>query len=211
MVPDESSNLASNLFPEESEDTQTAIIKATFEALAKHGYADLTIKNINKEFAKSEGLIFHHYNNKDDILLDLFEYLLKYFKKSEFPIKGVSDPEDKIKVFLDRIIIDKGVMTNDDFEKVFIELRTQAAQDEEYRFYLKKTQNHLQSQISDVIREGIDTGTFREVNPEQVADFLICIMDGVMFDRVTTRKEQFIRDEIDNYIECHLLAERSSQ
>ena len=37
--------------------TRAAIMEATFEALSKHGYADLTIQTIADEFEKSKSLL----------------------------------------------------------------------------------------------------------------------------------------------------------
>jgi len=66
----------------EPSDTRQAILGAAFRALCEHGYANVTIKRIGDEFDKSPSLVYHHYDGKDDLLIDLLEYLLDEFEAS---------------------------------------------------------------------------------------------------------------------------------
>jgi AcrR family transcriptional regulator len=205
------SNVNDQLFPSEPEDTRTAIMKATFDALSKHGYSNLTIKCINEEFLKSEALIYHHYESKDELLLDLLSYLLECFEEREIPTPVSADPETQLRTLFDHIFSSTVSETNADLEKVLIELRAQAVQDEKYRAQFTRTRRQFQDNLSEIIRNGVESGVFRDVNPEQAADFLTTIVSGVMFDRVTTEDTMSLRTEIDHYIECRLLADNVSE
>ncbi|TKX70207.1 TetR/AcrR family transcriptional regulator [Halorubrum sp. SP9] len=66
----------------EPSDTRQAILGAAFRALCEHGYADVTIQRIGDEFDKSPSLVYHHYDGKDDLLIDLMGYLLDEFEAS---------------------------------------------------------------------------------------------------------------------------------
>ncbi|VTT87832.1 Transcriptional regulator, TetR family [Halorubrum sp. DM2] len=66
----------------EPSDTRQAILGAAFRALCEHGYANVTIQRIGDEFDKSPSLVYHHYDGKDELLIDLLEYLLDQFEAS---------------------------------------------------------------------------------------------------------------------------------
>ncbi|QAU12403.1 TetR family transcriptional regulator [Halorubrum sp. BOL3-1] len=66
----------------EPADTREAILGAAFRALREHGYASVTIQRIGDEFDKSPSLVYHHYDGKDDLLLDLLGFLLDAFEAS---------------------------------------------------------------------------------------------------------------------------------
>ncbi|PSP70021.1 TetR/AcrR family transcriptional regulator, partial [Halobacteriales archaeon QH_9_66_26] len=72
------------------DDTQAAIMDATYRALCEHGYADLTIQTIADEFDKSKSLLYYHYDTKDEILIGLLDYLL-----GQFTIRVAIDPPDE--------------------------------------------------------------------------------------------------------------------
>ncbi|MEF8774483.1 MAG: helix-turn-helix domain-containing protein, partial [Halobacteriales archaeon] len=57
------------LFDADAEDTDEALMAATYRALCEHGYADLTIQQIGAEFEKSTSLLYHHYDGKDELLV----------------------------------------------------------------------------------------------------------------------------------------------
>ncbi len=70
------------------EGTRAEIMDATYEALRKHGYAELTIQTIADEFPKSKSLLYYHYDAKDDLLVDFVDWLVE-----EFAAEVGADPE----------------------------------------------------------------------------------------------------------------------
>nr|WP_252718732.1 TetR/AcrR family transcriptional regulator [Haloarcula sp. CBA1122] len=109
--------------------TREEILEATFYALRQHGYADLTISKIGDEFGKSQSLIYHHYDNKDELLVDLLDYMLEQVE-NQVPLPNQS-PEEYIEIIVDEIF---GTSSNSDveFSQAVIELRAQAAHDDDY-------------------------------------------------------------------------------
>ncbi|QLC34714.1 TetR family transcriptional regulator (plasmid) [Halarchaeum sp. CBA1220] len=196
-------------FPEEPADTRTAIMRATYDALCKHGYADLTIQRIGEEFPKSKSLLYHHYEGKDDLLLEFLGYMLERFEEREAPADGAADPETRLRDFLDHTIPVPGEERNPDFLRALVELRAQAAHDEAYREQFTRTQERFHEHLADIVADGVETGAFRDVDPEQVASFLATVLSGAMFDRVTTDSDvaAAARAELHRYVDDCLLAE----
>ncbi|MFD1643580.1 TetR/AcrR family transcriptional regulator [Halohasta litorea] len=196
------------LFSDEPEDTQIAILKATFDALAEHGYADLTIDRIGQYFPKSQGLIFYHYDGKDDLLIDLLDHLLERFEQIGMPVSDEGDSETRLRSLFDQVIPETSEQPDQKYEKVLIELRTQAAQDEEYQKCFNQSHDIFRESVQQIIQDGIESGDFRETDPDLVADFLVTLVSGDIFERVTTGSRRSILSELDNYIEYRLLADK---
>ncbi|GGL39148.1 hypothetical protein GCM10009037_23590 [Halarchaeum grantii] len=98
---------------------------------------------------------------------------------------------------------------NPDFLRALIELRAQAAHDEAYREQFTRTQERFHAHLADIVADGVETGVFRDVDPERVASFLATVLSGAMFDRVTTDSDvaAATRAELHRYVDDCLLAE----
>jgi AcrR family transcriptional regulator len=198
------------LFSDKPDETKTAILKATFDALVEHGYADLTIDRIGHHFSKSEGVVFYHYDEKDEILLDLLDYLLERFVQIGVPISNDGCPETQLRTLLNQVISRASGQQARDYEIVLTELRMRAAQDEEFRELIDKSQDIFRNKVKEITRNGIESGDFREADPDLVADFLTTLVSGEIFEQVTSSTSRSIQSEVDNYIEYRLLAEQNS-
>jgi len=199
-------------FLEDPSDTRDAIMRATYFALCKHGYADLTIQRIADEFPKSKSLLYHHYDGKDDLLLDFLEFMLEQ-QKERIPAKRSSgSPRDHLNAIFDRVFVSPIPDDYRDFSRAMVELRAQAAHDEKYRNHFTRSDDFFREVITRVIQSGIDEGTFHEVDPEQVTEFLLMTITGAMTKRVTTNNEtlETARDELDAYVRFRLLADEES-
>jgi hypothetical protein len=82
-----------------------------------------------------------------------------------------------------------------------------AAQDEEFQECFNQSQDIFRKRVREIIQDGIESGDFRDTNPELVADFLITLVSGAIFERVTTGVSRPILGELDNYIEYRLLTD----
>jgi AcrR family transcriptional regulator len=199
---------AGNPFPEDPSDTQTAIMKATFDALVEYGYAGLTIDRIDEFFPKSKSLLYHHYDGKDDLLLDFLEHLIDEYEGG-FGRDETADALTRLNRILDGVAAPEMSVDDRGFTRALVELRAQAAHDEAYREHFTTSGHFFRDRIAAVIEDGIEEGVFCDVDPEQVAAALHTLATGVMTERVTDDDHQIeaVRAELDAYIENRLLAE----
>ncbi|QCC50534.1 TetR/AcrR family transcriptional regulator [Halapricum salinum] len=199
---------AGNPFPEEPSDTQTAIMKATFDALVAYGYAGLTIDRIGEFFPKSKSLLYHHYEGKDDLLLDFLERLIES-REAEFSPREDVDARTRLERLLEGIAASEMSDADRGFSRALVELRAQAAHDEDYREHFTRSDQFFREWIADIVRDGIEDGVFREVDPEQVAATIHVLAGGILTERVTSDDPQVeaVRAELDAYVQARLLAE----
>ncbi|GGL45225.1 transcriptional regulator [Halarchaeum grantii] len=196
------------LFPKNPDETQTSIMEATFDALAEYGYSDLTINRVSQHFDKSEGIIFYHYDGKDELLLDLLNYLLERVENGAIQLSNEASPKTHLRTLLDKTLPSADETQERDYEKVLIELRTQAIHDEDYRECFNRSHQGFRETVREIIEAGIETGDFNEVDPELVADFVMTLVSGEIFDRLTMNSNRMVRSELDSYIETRLLADQ---
>ncbi|RAW44751.1 TetR family transcriptional regulator [Halorubrum sp. 48-1-W] len=216
----------------EPADTREAILGAAFRALCEHGYADLTIKRIGEAFEKSPSLVYHHYDGKDELLLDLLEFLLDGFEAAvsteafDLPprarldayVAAMTDPSDVD----DAHAPDDGYVPDGRFFTAVVELRAQAATDEAYRAHFDRSDRVFRRFLERSVREaavevaepsdratdGAD-GAARSVAPAAVAATLQTLATGAMVRWTTTTDRDWVggvREETDRYLSTALPA-----
>ena len=165
----------------EPSDTRQAILGAAFRALCEHGYANVTIQRIGDEFDKSPSLVYHHYDGKDDLLIDLLGFLLDAFEASvaDGPVTeppgedaaaaGEDAPEMAPEEAFDRSAreqldgyltaavdpasLDDAYAPDERFVTVMTELRSQAASDEAYRDHFDRSDRVFGEYLERLVRE----------------------------------------------------------
>lgn len=191
-----------------SSETREAMMQATYRALQEHGYADLTIQKIGDEFSKSKSLVYHHYDGKDELLLDFLSHLLEQFETDTIDDEG--DAADvRLEAVLDHLLPEAAEDDHLDFLRIMVEIRAQAAHSPAYRDHFTESDRLFQDRFADLIRDGIDEGVFREVDADRVASFLLTAVNGAMGRRVTADDEVIpaARAELDEYLEARLLVD----
>ncbi|KOX96151.1 TetR family transcriptional regulator [Halorubrum sp. ASP121] len=164
----------------EPSNTRQAILGAAFRALCEHGYANVTIQRIGDEFDKSPSLVYHHYDGKDDLLLDLLGFLLDQFEASvadgslaepaddaaaaaadevpEMPPEAFDRSareqlDDYLTAVVDPASLDDPYAPDERFVTVMTELRAQAASDEAYRDHFDRSDRVFGEYLERLVRE----------------------------------------------------------
>ncbi|WP_227379637.1 TetR/AcrR family transcriptional regulator [Haladaptatus halobius] len=198
-------------FLEEPADTREIIMKATYHALCEHGYADLTIQRIGDHFEKSKSLLYHHYDSKDELLLDFLEFMLEHYK-ANIPRTDYDDAHAHLQALLDHVFPDELEAERRKFMAAMVELRAQAAHDDAYREHFTRSDSFFHDRIAEIVRMGIKEGVFRDIDPDRTAALLVTTITGAMTRRTTADGDVAIpavRRELQQYIESQLLTEVS--
>ncbi len=183
-------------------------MEATYQALRKHGYADLSISKIAEEFEKSKSLLYHHYDGKDDLLVAFLEYLIDQFA-ADITLDAWDDAEAQLRSFFDRLIPPALDDEQREFQTALLEIRAQAPHNEVYREQFTKTDRFIRETIEQYLESGIEQGTFREVDSEATAQLFLSMINGAILERVTADNPRAIKDlrsALNSYIEEYLAA-----
>lgn len=188
------------------DDTRAAIMRATYDALTSHGYANLTIQRIADEFEKSKSLLYHHYDGKDDLLVDFLRFMLEHWE-AKAECRADEAPQARLEELLDRVAAVELDEETAAFTAAMEELRGQAPHDVAYREQFSEHDRALRERFADIIAEGIDDGAFHAVDPETVAEFLLTTVNGIRIQRVTRDDDGGVaaaRAELEEYLEARL-------
>lgn len=184
-------------------------MRAAYRALCEYGYADLTIQRIGEQSKKSTSLIYYHYDDKDELLLDFLDFMLERYE-DRIQDLGTRQAPKHLEDILNQVfeLFESEKVGN--FSRAMVELRAQAAHDPEFRKHFTQSDQFFQDQIVDVVRMGIEDGDFQDIDPQQTASMIHSIIVGTMTGHVTTNNEVAtqIRDEVDRYLKrCVLVDE----
>ncbi|WP_435552122.1 TetR/AcrR family transcriptional regulator [Natrinema sp. CGMCC1.2065] len=176
---------------------------ATTRSLREHGYADLTIEKIGDEFEKSQSLIYHHYDGKDDLVIATLEFVLDRYSE-QVTAQSVEDPKHSLETVVTQFV-------DDDWESrlaaTLFELRAQAIHDEAYREHFTRSDDVFEQYLADLIADGIERGVFKECDPNATAATLVTLINGATVRRASTRDDAWlegVRSEIDAYLEARV-------
>ncbi|WP_171006601.1 TetR/AcrR family transcriptional regulator [Halalkalirubrum salinum] len=186
-------------------DTREEILAATYRALQTHGYAELTIDRIDEEFEKSISLIYHHFDNKDDVLISCLEFMLDQYEHGHGEIS--IDESDAIEEIIESVLNPACSSEEQLLVSSLVELRAQAAHDPEYRAHFERSDQVFRDRFVAIIRAGIGTGAYNpSCDPNAVADTIHTALIGAMVRRATTDSTEWI-NAVETELQAYLRAQ----
>jgi AcrR family transcriptional regulator len=182
------------------------IMEATYRALLKHGYADLSISRIGDELDKSKASIYYHYDTKDDLLVAFLEFAVDRFEETIETETGDEPPED-LEHVIEKLLPLQPDEEQRQLQAVLVGLRSQAVTNEVFREQFTQIDERLAATVRSIVERGIDDDTFRDVDPSRVAEHILATVNGAMYGRVTTDRKSAAaaaRVSLASYIDSEL-------
>jgi len=171
---------------EELEPAKRRIMEATYRALQKHGYGNLTIQHIADEFENSKTLLYYHYDGKDELLVDFLDYVLAQFLNS-LP-RGDRTPKEELETLVDTLLPETLSEEAYRLQLSMFELRVNAPHDEGCREEYRHVDAELTELLRDILVRGVEAGEFDVDDPEAEAELFLSILTGTRARRLTVFK-----------------------
>ncbi len=181
-------------------------MEATYRALLKHGYADLSISRIADELDKSKAAIYYHYDTKDDLLVAFLEFAVDRFEETIETETGEEPPED-LEHVIEKLLPLQPDEEQRQLQAVLVGLRSQAVTNGVFREQFTQIDERLAATVRSIVERGIDDGTFRDVDPSRVAEHILATINGARYGRVTTDRKSAVaaaRVSLASYIDSEL-------
>lgn len=183
-----------------SDDAAAGIMEATYRALCEHGYADLTMQRIADESDCSKAALHYHYDTKEALLRSFLDFLLERFE-TEIAGADAVDPRERLDAFLD-VIFESEESEGTAFATALLEIKAQAPYDEAYRDRLLEWDRAMRGVVAEAVRDGVERGAFREVDPESVARFVATTINGAHVREVALNEDMAAtRDLLEAYLD----------
>jgi AcrR family transcriptional regulator len=159
------------------------ILCATYRALCRHGYADLTMQDIADESDLSKAALHYHYDTKQDLLLAFLDHLYEEFVSSLAVAGG--DPVERLVETIDVALSPPRRDDDREFRTAVLELKAQAPYEPAYREKLEAFDDLLHETVREAVAEAIEAGVFRDVNPDETASFVVTVINGAQTRHVS--------------------------
>ncbi len=188
---------------DEPADTELAIMEATFEAVCKHGYADVTMQDIADEFDKSKSLLHYHHHTKEELFGAFLEHLVdQYEEKLDDLVEGVDSPNERLREFVNWFTVGPEETERTSLHLALLEMRSQAQHNQKVREQFRRSDSLARAAITTLIKEGQAAGSFNpDADAAALAQLCFVTMDGARARQVTVDETGYASEVAETLLE----------
>ncbi|RIM94807.1 TetR/AcrR family transcriptional regulator [Staphylococcus shinii] len=176
--------------------TRNKIHSAAIKLFAKKGYAATSVKDIAEEARISTGLMYRHYQKKEDLFNELVTYAAEGLDRVAKRFKSTDSPVELIQQFTLEILND---LEKDDEYAQFHMLMNQSSTIEDPSpqiKHLNKQSEAMLHQTARLIERGQRIGQFKQGNTIKMAFFYFASIQGLAMMKITM-SEKFITPSLE--------------
>ncbi|MDF2644852.1 MAG: hypothetical protein K0Q73_657 [Paenibacillus sp.] len=160
--------------------TRDNIIRKTAELLNVQGYHGLSISDIMRETGLQKGSIYNYFQNKDEVVLEAFEYAVNIVENSfQEAIASHARAYDQLIAIIQ---VYEHVIEAPPFIGGCPVMNIAAESDDTHEALTERAQNALAAFItfvSNVLQYGIESGEFKpEMDKRIIANFIVTSIEG---------------------------------
>jgi AcrR family transcriptional regulator len=168
------------------------ILTVALDLFARHHVASVTTKQIAAESNVNSALLYYYFQNKDDLFRQAVDYAVgEVLGRFETLQDTASSPSEILSGWLQLHIQQFELIRK--FVKVAVDYASSDSRTQEIdasigRFY--ETERRI---LCKVLQEGIDSGSFDEVDVEQTASYISVVLDGIVTRSLILRDFDFLQ------------------
>lgn len=163
----------------EREEVKDLILSAAREIFLKEGYENTSIRKIATAIEYSPGTIYHHFKDKNELLLALHDKAFECKIEALFlSVRNIADPLERLKA-TGRSYLRYGIDNPQDYELMFILSCTMEALAVKEEFWQDGAQSI--NMLKENIKECMEAGYFRkDLNPDEISLILWSQVHGLV-------------------------------
>jgi AcrR family transcriptional regulator len=155
------------------------ILDSAEEYIQEKGINNIDIIEICKLAGLSKGAFYHHFQNKQHLLIEIFNrWLNRVSSEVELTEYKNINTVDLILHIVDRIT--PAFENTSNQLPIFIELYIEAINNKNSRTYVLESYNNFIAFFSDLLKNGIDKGFIKKADPVRVSKILFSITLGLL-------------------------------
>ncbi len=156
------------------------IIVAAKECIVTKGLPHFSIKDIAKQANLSTGVIYHYFENKDDLLIDVLKDAFSITEQLvQEKVNKASNYEDKINAYLETVA--KVPEENPDFYIILVNYLAQAPYHQQLKIVIQRFFENLGSFIEAILDVGYKEGVLKKKSKTIVPKLILSQAMGVAF------------------------------
>jgi len=194
-----------------SDDTATELLAATYRALCRHGYADLTLADVADEADRSKAAI--HYDDDGKTLFVEFLDVLYERDTARHPSVDGGTPREQLSALLAAVLTDEGAAPDQRLRTALLAVSAQAPYDDAVQTRLSNFDAVLYERLRAIVAAGVESGEFdATVEAAVAAEFPVTAITGAHTRRVAVkRSSETLSEALTWYIDRQLLADEAPE
>lgn len=165
---------------EDAEITRQQLLKSALVIFSEKGYTTTRLTDIAEAAGVTRGAIYWHFGSKKELLLQMLkEQVDPYFEIISHVIKESLTPSRKLEkifnIILEKLNRDKEFLAKQHYEFIELKIRGEIP---EMKDFIKRRSENFSRLIHELIKSGISTGEFRNVDPNTIITVLAAIIAG---------------------------------
>ena len=162
---------------EVKENRKEDIYSAAVECFNEKGYYKASMDMIAERAKMTKRGLYYHFKSKDELFIELFHHMnRKYYAQIPSYVTEISDPEERMMHFV--TIANKVLIENTDFLKFTHEFMSIGLRKPAIREVMTSYYNDQVEKVRITIENGINSGKFIPINPEDMARAIVLVTIG---------------------------------
>ncbi len=146
------------------------ILKAAVKLFSEKGYHDATLEEIARELKYTKGSIYYYISSKQDLLFQCHDLAMNLLLDNINKIKDSGLPPE---IMLKEVIKGHIETLISEFNLIIVTLSNDYELEEKYSEIIIGKRDLYEKFISDIIRQGIKSGVFREIPVKVVINLIM--------------------------------------
>lgn len=159
------------------------VINATKKLIIEKGYSNFSMKDVAAEMDMSTGLIYHYFENKDDLLLQVLKHSFREPRQRAIDtVEPLPDFFDKISTYIDNT--NEVPLHNPEFYIVLLNYLGQVMYAPDIEHILSKFLGNLRMFIDQILEFGESQDIITKQESEGLSELLIATSMGIAFQNI---------------------------
>jgi len=165
--------------PDVSDERRTQIIEAALAVFARDGFARSRMDDIAEEAGLSKGALYWYFKGKDAIIIALLEHIFAHYKEEMRNLHGAEGTATERLLYLVELATAEVKRIPNAAVPLLYEFYALAMRRKVIREQVRDYFREFIQIVADIVRQGIDRGEFRDVDPEKPAIQLGAMYEGL--------------------------------
>lgn len=174
------------------------IIRAAIETLAEVGYVKASMAQIAKRAGISTSLIPYHFKDKDELILEtLTDLSSAWIEYVDERVETGASARSKLQLYIEANLAYMG--TRPSHFSALMEIVFNARDAEDKLIYLTSEDDPSLARLEALLREGQESGEFRQFDVQHMAIAIRGVIDGFLgqVNKTSRQLESFTADAVD--------------
>lgn len=168
-----------------SPSSRQLILEAAKSLILQKGYEGFSMRQLSLESGFAKGTIYHYFRDKQEIYLNILEADLDEVR---IQIRQAAI-EGTVRERLARVVATYLDLVGSRHHALFRLLREGNSMEEKLRSLIKRHRDELLHSFGSLLKEGVELGEFRDVEPQLAVTGLLGMLNGQIADQLLSGDE----------------------